>query len=112
MGIYLTQIYKSKGCILLSLQCVVNFSNLKHSTPYTVIISGDSAQHGSSSDFELEYSGADLIQRKGYIPKSVLPFLKDDLNDFLGYGPFDKKRLNREFNSLDQLVYLIERDSI
>ncbi|MDA2110301.1 hypothetical protein ORM30_24015 [Bacillus cereus] len=95
----------------MSLNCRVNFEKIKPLTPYTAIIYGNSAQFGSDSDFELEYSGADLIKKKGYIPDIVMPILKEDLNEVLGYGPFDNKKLRQKFKSTKSITYTIKGDT-
>lgn len=88
--------------------CVVRFDKIKYKTPYSSIITGTSFQHGSSSDFELEYSGADLIQKIGYIPAIIIPLLKEDLNGILRYGPVNEKELKKRFKNLDDLSYTMD----
>jgi len=95
---------------IMAVNCVVNFEKMKILTPYTVLIYGNSAQFGSNSDFELEYSGADLIKKKGYLPDIVIPLLKEDLNEILDYGPFENKKLRKNFNNINSITYSINDD--
>jgi hypothetical protein len=95
----------------MSLNCVVYFKRMRILTPYTIIIYGNSSQFGSNSDFEIEYSGADLIKKIGYFPHSVKPLLKEDLNEILGFGPFENKRLKQKFNTINSITYSINGEN-
>lgn len=88
-------------------RCIVNIERINEKTPYTIVLRGRSAAYGSSPELELEYSGADLIQKKGYIPNNVLELLKEDLNELLGYGPFEKRRV-KKLKETSSFSYLLE----
>ncbi|MCP3027025.1 hypothetical protein [Halobacillus sp. A5] len=90
----------------MALRCIVYIEGVSEKTPYTIIIRGRSATYGSSPEFELEYTGADLIQKKGYIPNNVMELLKEDLNELVGYGPYQKKRVKKLKETSSFLYYL------
>ncbi|MEI2319042.1 hypothetical protein [Bacillus paramobilis] len=95
-----------------SSNCAINFTRLEHKTPYTIILFGSTSHSANHFEFEIEYTGVELVMKKGYIPENVLSVFKDDLNDIFDYGPFDKKRINREFKKLNRWMYSITGDTV
>lgn len=87
--------------------CIVYFEEIEYETDYRAIIKGYSAQFGSHSNFEIEYTGADLVQNYGYIPDKVLRLLKIDLNEILQYGPFQERCIER-MSETKSLGYTID----
>ncbi|PFL21678.1 hypothetical protein COJ07_10345 [Bacillus cereus] len=92
--------------------CAINFDDLKHKTPNTLIIFGSTSHSGGHYKFEIEYTGIELIMKKGFIPENVLSVFKDDLYDIFGYAPFDKKRINSKFKKLERWMYSYCGDSV
>lgn len=75
------------------------FIEMEFKTDYTIIFKGCNAHMGE--EFEIEYTGADLIFRSwnmGLTDKQEEK-LKDILNEQYGYGPFDKEEVKKEFES-------------
>ncbi|PRR87349.1 hypothetical protein [Bacillus atrophaeus] len=70
--------------------CNIFFEKFTFRTPYKVTIKGRAAHYGSDYEFKLEYTGTEVNQIIGFIPQDVLRLLKEDLNETVGYGPFQE----------------------
>ncbi|MEK4846403.1 hypothetical protein [Bacillus sp. FSL W8-0183] len=70
--------------------CNITIKKITLLSKFKYAIQGRAAHSGSDSAFKLEYNGTELNQLIGFIPNSVLILLKEDLNEHLGYVPFQK----------------------
>ncbi|MGN7329786.1 hypothetical protein [Bacillus altitudinis] len=70
--------------------CNITIEKITLVSKFKYVIQGRAAHSGSDNEFKLEYNGTELNQVKGFIPNSVLMLLKEDLNEHLGYVPFQK----------------------
>jgi hypothetical protein len=96
----------------MSLSCIVHFYEIKKKpkSAYTLYIKGE-VSFGGKINMSLEYTGADLIdQSNAEIPKNILRLLKEDLNDYFGYGPFDAKKLKGKIKNLLLFNYILDGD--
>ncbi|MBW3699393.1 hypothetical protein C2U27_03775 [Bacillus aerophilus] len=70
--------------------CNITIEKIILVSKFKYVIQGRAAHSGSDNEFKLEYNGTELNQVKGFIPNSVLMLFKEDLNEHLGYVPFQK----------------------
>ncbi|WP_255233904.1 hypothetical protein [Bacillus altitudinis] len=76
--------------IVIFTNCNITIEKITLVSKFKYAIQGRAAHNGSDNKFKLEYNGTELNQVNGFIPNSVLMLLKEDLNEHLGYVPFQK----------------------
>lgn len=88
------------------LNCVITFDSIRKKTNFTYTAKGLVAYRGSYRDFTLEYSGADIHVKYGFLHEEITSSLKEDLNNIVGYGPFERSHGAR-FRNIDQIIYSV-----
>lgn len=87
---------------------VVNFERIefdkKH--PYTVKLFGYIPTFGSNKLYEFKFTGADL-ETNASLPDKVREKLMKELEKDYGYGMYDKKKVNNQFNLKKQYRILM-----
>lgn len=66
---------------------------LKNQGGFTLIIFGDYPSGHLNYDFEIEYSGTDVVIRKGNLLYNQEEHIRDILRPLIGYSPFDLKEV-------------------